>query len=226
MKRSEINRYIAEADAFFTRNGFVLPPLAHWSPEDWRRRGSEAGELRAAGLGWDVTDFHSGSFPSVGLTLFTLRNGSPASDRPTKTYAEKIMFVREGQVTPFHYHVCKTEDIIHRGGQGTGRLALQLYNSDENGGFAQTPVSVFCDGIERRLDPGATLILDPGESITLTPRLYHKFYAIEGDCLVGEVSSLNDDATDNYFKDPLPRYPAILEDEPPTRLLCNEYPTS
>ncbi len=224
MKRSEINRYIEEADAFFVSNGFLLPPFAHWSPEDWRRHGSDAAELRSVRLGWDVTDFHSGNFHSVGLTLFTLRNGSPASPRPAKIYAEKIMFVREGQVTPSHYHISKTEDIINRGGKGTGRLALQLYNSDEGGGFASTPISVFCDGIERRLDPGATTTLGPGESITLTPRLYHTFYAVEGDCLVGEVSSLNDDATDNYFKDPLPRYPAIVEDEPATRLLCNEYP--
>jgi D-lyxose ketol-isomerase len=226
MKRSEINRYIAEADAFFAQNGFLLPPFAHWSPDVWRHRRSEAAELRVTRLGWDVTDFHSGNFQSVGLTLFTLRNGSAAAPRPAKTYAEKIMFVRNGQVTPFHYHVCKTEDIINRGGKGTGRLALQLYNSDENGGFAQTPISVLCDGIERRLDPGATITLGPGESITLTPRLYHTFYAVEADCLVGEVSSLNDDATDNYFKDPLPRYPAIDEDEPPIRLLCTEYPAA
>lgn len=222
MKRSEINRYIAEADAFFARNGFVLPPFAHWSPEDWRHCGDEAGELRAARLGWDITDFHSGKFLSVGLTLFTLRNGSPTSPRPVKSYAEKVMFVRDGQVTPFHYHVSKTEDIINRGGKGTGGLALQLYNSDEDGGFAQTPVSVLCDGIECRVDPGAIVTLGPGQSITLTPRLYHTFHAVEGDCLVGEVSSLNDDATDNYFKDPLPRYPEIIEDEAPVRLLCNE----
>ncbi len=224
MKRSEINRYIAEADAFFRQNGFVLPPFADWTPKDWQQRGAEAGELRAARLGWDVTDFNSGHFDTVGLTLFTLRNGSAAAEKPARTYAEKIMYVRQGQVTPFHYHVCKTEDIINRGGTGTGRLALQLYNSDENGGFAQTPISVLCDGIVRHLDAGATITLGPGESITLTPRLYHTFYAVDGDCLVGEVSSLNDDATDNYFKDPLPRYPAIVEDEAPARLLCTEYP--
>jgi len=34
MKRSEINRCIAEAEAFFARNGFLLPRFAEWSPED------------------------------------------------------------------------------------------------------------------------------------------------------------------------------------------------
>jgi len=52
------------------------------------------------------------------------------------------------------------------------------------------------------------------------------FYAIDGDGLIGEVSSVNDDDTDNRFKEPLPRYPEIVEDEPPFRLLCNEYPRS
>ncbi len=226
MKRSEINRYIAEADAFFRQHGFPLPPFADWTREDWRCRGSEADELRTARLGWDVTDFASGRFRNLGLTLFTLRNGSPASPHPAKTYAEKIMFVRNGQVTPFHYHARKTEDIIHRGGQGAGRLQLQLYNSDENGGFAQTPVSVLCDGITRRVEAGGIVTLGAGESITLTPRLYHTFYAVDADCMIGEVSSLNDDETDNFFKDPLPRYPAIVEDEPAARLLCNEYPKS
>ena len=224
MKRSEINRCIAEANAFFTQHGFILPPFAHWTPEDWSNKGREADELRATRLGWDVTDFRSGRFAAYGLTLFTLRNGSPAAEKPAKTYAEKIMFVRRDQVTPFHYHACKTEDIINRGGVGTGRLALDLYRSGEHGRFAETPISVLCDGIERRVEAGGTITLGPGESITLPPFLYHKFYAVEGDCLIGEVSSLNDDDTDNYFKDPLPRYPEIVEDEPPARLLCTEYP--
>ena len=85
------------------------------------------------------------------------------------------------------------------------------------------PVTVTCDGIRRELHAGATVLLGPGESITLTPYLYHKFYAVEGDGLIGEVSSVNDDATDNYFLDPLPRFPVVVEDEEAVRLLCTEY---
>ena len=221
MKRSEINRCIAEATAFFAKNRFVLPPYSEWTPEAWRERGQEAEELRAHRLGWDVTDFNSGRFDAVGLTLFTLRNGSPSGGG--KVYAEKIMFVRENQVTPFHYHVRKTEDIINRGGEGTGRLAVQLYNSAPDSRLAQTPVCVTCDGIRRQLEAGATVVLGPGESITLTPYLYHQFHAIDGDGLIGEVSSVNDDASDNCFLDPLPRFPQIVEDEEPVRLLCTEY---
>jgi D-lyxose ketol-isomerase len=34
----------------------------------------------------------------------------------------------------------------------------------------------------------------------------------------------NDDEEDNRFEKPVGRFPAITEDEPPYRLLCNEYP--
>jgi D-lyxose ketol-isomerase len=221
MKRSQINRCIGEAAAFFAENRFALPPFAGWSPADWQQRGNEAAELRAYKLGWDVTDFNSGNFPSIGLTLFTLRNGPPHGNG--KVYAEKIMYVRENQITPFHYHVRKTEDIINRGGSGTGKLAVQLYNRWADGGFAQTPITVVCDGVTRTVDAGGIVTLGPGESITLTPYLYHQFYAMEGDGLIGEVSSVNDDATDNYFREPLPRFPQVFEDEPPEHLLCTEY---
>jgi hypothetical protein len=221
MKRSEINRCIAEAAAFFSKNNFMLPPYADWTPEDWQRRGSDANEVRTHKLGWDVTDFSSGRFEALGLTLFTMRNGLPEGGG--KVYAEKIMFVRENQVTPFHYHVRKTEDIINRGGKGTGRLAVQLHNSTPDGKLAHTRVCVTCDGISRHVEAGGTVILGPGESITLTPYLYHQFYAVDGDALIGEVSSVNDDASDNYFLEPLPRFPEIVEDETPVRLLCTEY---
>jgi len=221
MKRSEINRCITEAAAFFAENHFMLPPYAQWTPADWQHSGSEAEELRALKLGWDVTDFNSGNFASLGLTLFTLRNGMPGAGG--KVYAEKIMFVRENQVTPFHYHSHKTEDIINRGGSAAGRLVVQLYNAAPGGGVAQTPVSVVCDGIRRKVEAGGTVTLGPGESITLTPYLFHQFHASGGDALIGEVSSVNDDAGDNFFLEPLPRFPEIEEDEPAARLLCTEY---
>ena len=222
MKRSEINRCVAEAAAFFSENHFMLPPYADWTPDDWRKRGSDADEVRTRNLGWDVTDFSSGKFGVLGLTLFTMRNGLPEGGG--KVYAEKIMFVRENQVTPFHYHVRKTEDIINRGGKGTGKLVVQLYNSTPDGKLAQTPVTANCDGIRRTVEAGGKVILRSGESITLTPYLYHQFHAVDGHGLIGEVSSVNDDASDNYFLDPLPRFPQIVEDEAPVRLLCTEYP--
>jgi hypothetical protein len=223
MKRSELNRCIAEADAFFAKNHFVLPPFAQWTPQEWDKQGPEADEIRHARLGWDVTDFASGNFSQTGLTVFTLRNGLSPDGKPSKVYAEKIIYVRDGQITPFHYHVSKMEDIINRGGKGSGSLVVQLHNSTDDGRLADTPVFVSSDGVRRRVDAGAAVTLGPGQSVTLPPFLYHTFYAVDGDALIGEVSSLNNDDTDNFFLDKLPRFPAVIEDEAPTRLLCTEY---
>lgn len=225
VKRSEINLYIAEAIEFFEKHHFVLPPFAHWTQDTWQSVGHRANEIRDRMLGWDVTDFNSGNFESIGLTLFTLRNGGFDKVGPRKPYAEKIMHVRRDQVTPLHFHHRKTEDIINRGNSGAGNLAVQLYNSTDENEPADTPVFVVCDGIERRTEAGGTIILSPGESITLPPRLYHSFYAVDAPALVGEVSSVNEDREDNHFYRPLPRYPEIQEDEAPFRLLCMEYPT-
>ncbi len=201
---------------------FHLPPFAHWTPEDWQRKGSECDEIRAAALGWDVADFGSGDFARQGLTLFTIRNG--VHDRAdTKPYCEKLMMVCENQLTPMHFHWKKTEDIINRGG---GNLICKVYQADQDERPADTKVAVAMDGRTLEVQPGTELVLEPGESITLTPYLYHSFWGAEGtgNVLVGEVSAVNDDANDNRFLEKLPRFPGIEEDEPPLRLLCNEYP--
>ena len=223
MKRSEINRLIEDAIAFFSSHGYQLPPFAHWSPDDWRSRGPEADEIRKCRLGWDLTDFGSGDFSKIGLLLFTVRNGDLSDRSNPKTYAEKAMIVREGQVTPWHYHGKKIEDIINRGG---GDLIIDLCNTDADGKLIDTPVTVSTDGVQRTVASRGTVSLSPGESITLPQGLAHRFYGAEGKgkVLVGEVSSVNDDETDNYFIEPVGRFPDIEEDETPLHLLCNEYP--
>ena len=222
MKRSEINLFITNAIDFFEEHHFSLPPFARWTLEEWRERRHEADEIRQRQLGWDVTDFNSGLFASCGLTLFTLRN---AGFSHHESYAEKIMMVRERQITPLHRHDRKTEDIINRGNAVTGELVVQLYNSTETGELADTPVTVTCDGITRHTEAGRSIVLRAGESITLPPGLYHSFYSVNGSALIGEVSSRNDDANDNRFYQPLSRFPEIQEDEPPFRLLSTEYPS-
>ena len=223
MKRSEINRYIEEAKVFFDQHQFRLPPFGYWTTRQWKSLGHEVDEIRSRHLGWDLTDFGSGDFLKQGLLLFTIRNGKLDDPQNKKMYAEKIMVVRERQITPWHFHHLKTEDIINR---RAGRLVCELYNSDPHGGYAQTPIKVSCDGVVREVAPGGKVVLGQGESITLVPGLYHTFYGEKGagTALIGEVSSVNDDASDNRFYTPLPRFPAIEEDEAPAHLLCNEYP--
>ncbi|MBB2148618.1 D-lyxose/D-mannose family sugar isomerase [Pedobacter gandavensis] len=218
MKRSEINQIIKDALMFFESQHFFLPPWARWSPEEWETKGEECNEIRNNGLGWDLTDFGSGDFNSKGLTLFTIRNGHLEGGK--KTYCEKIMLVRNEQVTPAHFHWYKTEDIINRGG---GVLCMRLWHSDQNEAPTQDEIWVQMDGITKQVIPGDTIRLQVGESITFEPLLYHSFWAEEGDCIVGEVSTVNDDAKDNRFWEEAGRFPEIEEDVAPAYTLCTEY---
>jgi len=237
MKRSEINNSIREARRSFESIGFQLPPFANYSPAKWRdvmndpiQREIHKG-IWEAGLGWDVTDFGSGDYSSLGLLLFTLRNGRPNQPR---SYAEKIMLVGEGQVTPWHFHWQKAEDIINRGG---GVLVLEVHLPGANdvlepgqefvaGEFNETEeVSMMVDGSLRTVPAGGKIELHPGESVALLPRVYHTFYGKigEGTVVVGEVSCANDDIGDNRFYRTLPRFATVEEDEAAQVVLVNEY---
>lgn len=222
MKRSEINNIMSRADTFIRKLNFYLPPFAYWSLDEWRSKGTEIQEIVDANLGWDITDFGRGDFKKFGLLLFTIRNGIPsqAASSQGKTYCEKIMLVDVNQATPMHYHWYKAEDIINRGG---GDLLVQVYNATPDDKLGDSEVVVSTDGVARRLKAGAIVRLTHGESITLTQRIHHTFWA-EGDAvLAGEVSKVNDDHTDNCFLDPIGRFPTIEEDVPPLHLLCNDY---
>ncbi len=223
MKRSEINRHMAEAESLFASNKFHLPPWAFFSPADWEKKGKGRtyAEIRDNKLGWDLTDFGGGDFEQLGLLLFTIRNGNLDNPACNKNYAEKIMVVRERQITPIHFHWKKMEDIINRGG---GRLVIKLWKADAKEGFSNENFTVQVDGVTRRLAPGGQISLSPGESICLEPYIYHTFWAEDAVCMVGEVSMVNDDANDNRFYESVGRFPRIEEDEPPRHLLCNEYP--
>lgn len=220
MKRSEINRILVNAKSFMAAKNFILPPWAYWSLEDWKENTGETAEIRNNYLGWDITDFGSGDFKARGLFLFTIRNGKLGADR--KPYAEKIMIVEENQETPMHFHWSKMEDIINRGG---GNLVIELYNSRADNSLDSTGVNFRTDGISRSVPAGGKVILRPGESITLEQGMYHRFYGEEGKgtVLVGEVSAVNDDASDNCFLEEIGRFPVIEEDEQPIHLLVGDY---
>ncbi len=223
MKRSEINEIMAEADKFIRSFGYVLPPFAYWSPQDMKNRRAEIDNVIGARLGWDITDYGQGRFDELGLFLFTVRNGRQEDLKHGggMCYAEKIMISRHNQISPMHRHWLKAEDIINRGG---ATLAIELYGAAEDGSFDETAGgTVYCDGIKRDFAPGEVLRFAPGESVTLMPGDWHAFWGEGGDVLIGEVSTVNDDETDNWFKDPIGRFAEIEEDVAPTQLLASDY---
>ena len=223
MNRSDVNDILTESRAFMALHGFVLPPFADWSPEMFRARTREAAHLIDARCGWDITDYGQGRFAELGLVLFTLRNGllSDLRNGHGMAYAEKLLISRRDQISPMHTHVVKAEDIINRGG---ATLVVELYGSDPQGNFdADAGGTVMCDGLRRDYGPGTRLALAPGESVTLRPGDWHAFWGEGGDVLIGEVSTVNDDETDNVFKDPIGRFSDIVEDTEPAHLLVSDY---
>ena len=220
MKRSEINQAIMEAKKMMEEYLWTLPQWGYWSKDDYSKQPTTSQYLKEHQMGWAVTDFGKGVFNEQGITLFCIRNGiqGNVNDKP---YAEKLLFMQEGQVIPFHSHKIKLEDIINRGG---GDLAIEFVEVDEKDQELSNKITVLVDGEKIRLDPHEPLILKRGQSVTVDRNIFHRFYAVKGSGMVmaGEVSQVNDDNNDNYFLEPIGRFSEIQEDEPPLHPLWNE----
>ncbi|MEP3329585.1 D-lyxose/D-mannose family sugar isomerase [Sedimentitalea sp.] len=225
MKRSRINDIIAESDAMIRHYGFTLPPFANWTPDEFVARKDDARHVINARCGWDITDYGDGRFDEMGLFLFTLRNGLLADLQRGggMCYAEKLLISQQDQLSPMHTHVIKAEDIINRGG---ATLVVELFGCDDQGNFAEDKGgTVWLDGIRHEFAAGEKLRLAPGESVTLRPGDWHAFWGEGGSVLIGEVSTVNDDETDNIFLEPIGRFAEIEEDVAPTHLLVSDYST-
>lgn len=160
---------------------------------------------------WDITDFGLGEFREFGLTLINL------AEEPE--YCEKLMFAYENQRTPAHTHAKKKEDIICR----YGTLALRLWPANPDKAVAGEAFKVKVNGIEEIARCGEVLKLEAGSRVTLTPGIYHEFWPVTPQCIIGEVSTANDDLNDNFFVDDrIGRFPGIDEDEPATIRLISE----
>ena len=162
---------------------------------------------------WDITDFGLGDFDRSGLTLVNLAL--------EPEYCEKIMYARRGQVTPCHAHVRKKEDIICR----VGELLVRLWpgKPGEASGVGEAEWCVSVDGQRIRVEPGEEIALAAGSRVTLVPGVWHEFYPSSDECVIGEISTANDDQNDNLFLNPgVGRFPGIEEDEPALIKLDNE----
>ncbi len=218
MKRSLINANIEWAMDLCKEMNFHLPDFAYWTPEEWAEKVTD--EMQKVSLGWDVTDYATGDFDTTGAVLFSIRNGS--MDDPGRPYCEKMIAMKENQELPCHFHYFKTEDIINRCG---GTLCIQVWNSkSEAEGYAvdqESEVTINCDGRDVTVPAGGVIKVSNGNSVTLRPYVYHRFYAEGGPVIVGEVSRVNDDAKDNHFT--VDMQMTIEEDEPVRHVLCGGY---
>jgi D-lyxose ketol-isomerase len=154
---------------------------------------------------WDVTDFGLGDWSRHGLVLVNLAEEAE--------YCEKLMYARRGMVIPVHAHRVKKEDIISR----AGVLRVRVWADADLQGRGEFLLQV--DGVRCPVRSGDHVDLQPGSRVTLAPGVYHGFEPVSGECVIGEVSTANDDVNDNFFIDPdIGRYPDVDEDEAP--LVC------
>ncbi len=150
---------------------------------------------------WDVTDFGLGDYQRFGLVLINL------AEEPE--YCEKLMYGLKGMTTPAHTHKKKKEDIICRWGQ----LDVFLWKSAalKKG----EKLSLKISGHVTEVPTGEPIHLKAGERVTLVPGVYHEFFPASSECIIGEVSTANDDLHDNFFVNPdIGRFPGVEEDEP------------
>ena len=163
---------------------------------------------------WDITDFGLGDFARCGLTLVNLAT--------EPEYCEKLMYARRGQTTPCHAHAKKKEDVICRAGELSIRLwpakPATLAASHENG-----EMTISLDGRPAPWPVSLSRSLSAGSRVTLAPGVWHEFQPTSEECIIGEVSTANDDLHDNFFLDPgVGRFARIEEDEPALVKLVSE----
>lgn len=159
---------------------------------------------------WDVTDFGLGDWRRWGLVLVNLAEH--------EEYCEKLMYARRGMVTPAHCHAKKKEDIICR----VGGLRVTLWAEKPEIGQHEA-INVLVNGEHKLFLSWDSVILGPGERITLEPGLWHEFEPTTEECIIGEVSTANDDLNDNFFANPeIGRFSEIVEDEEPLVRLVSD----
>ncbi len=159
---------------------------------------------------WDVTDFGLGDWQTFGLVLVNL------ADQPE--YCEKLMYAKVGMATPAHCHAKKKEDIISR----CGVLRIQLW-ADVPARSGDQPVSILLNGEPQSIPSGSFVDLHSGWRITIHPGTYHEFVPVSEECIIGEVSTANDDVNDNFFVNPrVGRYPHVEEDAIPIVKLISD----
>ena len=106
-------------------------------------------------------------------------------------------------------------------------LMIQLYQANEDETMNETlPGVVYCDGIAKEFTAGQIFEIPHGGSLTITPRLYHRFWAKDdaGVLVGGEISTISVPKTDNRFGENARRFVPIEEDVPPTFLMNIDYP--
>lgn len=234
MKRSEINAAIERAIGNAKKFGVALPKWADWHPQQFD---SSADGIRHQKLGWKVVDFGVGDFPNCGLVIFALcspiadESGEPVTkpqtiadrDYPVTGFSRKYLFVQAGQTEPHHFHRQKARKEVTVIAGASVRFELAWADGDTL--LSDKDVDVQVDGIWHHLPAGGSIVVAPGETITLPGELSHIISVPEGgqDTIMLETSTANNDSNDNIFPFMTPTSVPVEEDAKVRYQLLDEH---
>jgi len=235
MKRSEIDAAIERAIGNAKKFGVALPKWADWHPLQFD---ASADGIRHQKLGWKPVDFGLGDFPNCGLVVFALCSplvdefGQPltkaqhvgAYDYPVTAFSRKYLFVQSGQTEPHHFHRQKQRKEVTVVAGASVRFELAWADSDT--ALSSTrEVDVQVDGIWHHLQANGSIVVNPGETITLPGELSHIISVPAGgsDVIMLETSTANNDRSDNIFPFMTPTSKPVLEDVKARYQLLDEH---
>ena len=95
-------------------------------------------------------------------------------------------------------------------------MAIELWKGHPEKARKGEAFQILRNGEKIDVQSGQPILLNPGERIAIVTGVYHAFWPESDEAIIGEVSTANDDANDNFFVDPnIGRFPEIDEDEAP-----------
>jgi hypothetical protein len=235
MKRSEINAAIGRALSNAKDFHVALPVWADWQPLQFDKKASG---IALQKLGWNPVDFGLGDFANCGLVVFALCSplvdeyGQPLTnaqhvgghDYPVTAFSRKYLFVQAGQTEPHHFHRQKQRKEVTVIAGASVRFELAWAESDKVLSSTKD-VDVQVDGIWHHLPANGSIVVNPGETITLPANLSHIISVPAGglDVIMLETSTANNDRSDNIFPFMTPTSKPVIEDEEARYQLLTEY---
>ncbi len=234
MKRSEIDGAIARAIGNAKKFHVALPKWAEWKPSQFD---ASADGIRHQKLGWKVVDFGASDFPNCGLVILALCSplvddaGAPLTktqnvgkrEYPVTGFSRKYLFVQAGQTEPHHFHRQKARKEVTVVAGAPVRFELAWADGDT--ALSDKDVDVQVDGIWHHLPAGGSIVVNPGETITLPGELSHIISVPEGgeDTIMLETSTANNDSNDNIFPFMTPTSVPVDEDATALYQLLDEH---